>query len=168
MNPQIDPASNPVRGTFRDMPARDQRAIVATLEQLRTTALAAHASYDEAAGEVRNDYRLRDFLRALGTERRTFAGQIGELLLGLGEVPGPERAFKSALHRAWIDLRAFLERHDPIALLSECERAEQAALDAYEAALAQPLSLDVEGLLLDQLSAIREARAGLDRMRHPW
>lgn len=168
MTTEIHHDANPVRNRFADMSAHDQRAIVALVEGLRTSSLAAHASYDEAAAEVRGDHRLRDFLRALALERLAFAGELGDLLVGFGAKAGPPAAFKSSLHRAWIDLRAFLEGHDPVALLSECERGEQAALDAYETALKRPLSLDVEAMLLDHASAIREARAGLDRMRHPW
>jgi len=160
--------TNPIRAKFDDMPAKDQRIIVQTLDDLRSTCLAAQAGYDEAANEVTNDPRLRDFLRSMAIERRTFAEELGHLLDAFGEKPGAGWSAKANLHRVWIDLRAFLERHDPVALISECERGENAALERYEKALKLPLSMEVEEVLIDHASSIREARSGLDRMRHPW
>jgi uncharacterized protein (TIGR02284 family) len=159
---------NPVRKTFRDMPGKDQRRILVTLEDLRAMCLAAQAGYDEAANEVEHDAPLRDLLRSFAAERREFADELRDLLLGFGRLPDGAWMARADLHRLWIDLRAFLEHHDPVALIAECERGEHAALAKFEAALTIPLSLDVEEVLVDQTSAIRKARASLDKMRHPW
>ncbi len=160
--------ANPVQSTFGDMAGKDQRTILTSLDELRAICLAAQAGYDEAANEVQNDARLRDLLRSFARERGTFAEQLRELLLDFGGKANGAWMARADLHRVWIDLRSFLENHDPVALLSECERGEQVALEKYETTLKKPLSLDVEEVLLDQASAIREARAALDRMRRPW
>ena len=159
---------NPVRRTFEDMAGKDQRTILRTLEDLRSLQAAAQAGYEAAANEVLHDFRLRDLLKSYADERRAFAEQLRELLIRCHRVPDGTWMAKAELHRVWIDLRAFLEHHDPIALISECERGERAALEKYEKALRQPLSLDVEEVLIDQAASIRAAREALDKMRHPW
>jgi uncharacterized protein (TIGR02284 family) len=160
--------ANPVRTTFADLAGKDQRRILTTIDELRAMCLSAQAGYEAAANEVEHDAPLRDLFRGFAAERRTFADELRDLLVSFRRPPRGTWMARADLHRLWIDLRAFLEHHDPTVLISECERGENAALAKYEAALKIPLSLDVEEMLLDQAAAFRNARAALDRMRHPW
>jgi uncharacterized protein (TIGR02284 family) len=160
--------ANPVRRTFEDMAEKDKRGILRVLEDLRSMCVAAQAGYEAAANEVQHDYRLRDVLLSFAQERRAFSEQLRDLLIRFHRVPDGTWMAKAELHRVWIDLRAYLEHHDPVALLSECERGERFALDKYEKALKVPLSLDVEEVLIDQAASIRAAREALDKMRRPW
>ena len=104
-------------------------------------------------------------MRSLAAERRGFARRLTELIVSYGHKPGSTPSVKPQMHRAWIDLRRFLEHHDPKALVSECLRAEKAASVQYQAAMRKPLPLEVERVLSDQLAAIRSARVGLAATR---
>ena len=160
--------ANPVTRSFKDLGASDQRALVATLAELRSMCFAGDAGYREAAAHVAGHPNLRQLFTKLAAERLAFAEDLGELLEQMGHHHPPTAKVSADLHRLWLDLRSVVENHDPTMLIAECERGEHAALMKYEAALKQPLSLDAEELLIDQVAALREARIGLDRMRHPW
>ncbi|WDF55955.1 ferritin-like domain-containing protein [Mucilaginibacter sp. KACC 22063] len=68
-----------------------------------------------------------------------------------------------AIHRAWIDVKALFTGNDRAAILSECERGEDAIKKAYETAL-------TEGELAGEASTIvssqaQDIRAAHDRIK---
>ena len=159
---------NPITRSFRDLRPQYRRALVDSLVELRSLCLAGDAGYREAASLVEGHPNLRELFRTFAAERLTFAEELTELLERTGHATPPVAKLSADLHRLWIDVRSVVENHDPTMLIAECERGEHAALMKYEAALKRPLSLDVEEVLIDHVAALRAARMGLDRMRHPW
>jgi uncharacterized protein (TIGR02284 family) len=159
---------NPVTRSFHDLRPSHRRAAVAMLAELRALCAAGEAGYREAATRVQGHPNLRQLFLQFAEERREFADELSEMLERMGHSNPTTVKLSADLHRLWIDLRSVLEGADPTMLIAECERGEHAALTKYEAALKQPLSLDVEQLLIDHVAALREARIGLDKMRHPW
>jgi len=118
-----------------------------------------------AAGVSDEGYRL--VFGHYADERRGFATALGEaarrsLPLAAGGTALPEHHDGSALgalHRSWIDLKAALASGNPKAVLTECRRGEDAALNAYRDALRAELPPDVRELVQEQYEAIKRARA---------
>lgn len=152
---------------YEQLPPHDQKNLVAALQELLQACVDGQAGYTEAANDV-EDPGLRYLLTSFAEQRATFRAQLANALERLGRHGDPTPSVGGELHRMWTHARAVLERHEPTALIAECERGEHHALRKWESALQLAMPLELEGLLLDQVTEIRKAREGLERMRHPW
>ncbi len=63
----------------------------------------------------------------------------------------------ATLHRGWMGLRAALEGGDDRAVVSECERGEEMALDTYRAALGTDMPAGVRAMVERQFAEVKEA-----------
>jgi len=79
-----------------------------------------------------------------------------------GGKPAEYGSVTGTLHRAWINIRTALTSNDDLAVLQECESAEDAALAAYRTALKEPLPDHVKVLVQKQYEG---AKANHDRVR---
>ena len=70
-----------------------------------------------------------------------------------------------ALRRAWINIRTAVTSNDDIAVLEECERAEDAALDSYRKALKEELPAHVRTLLQKQCDGAKENHNRVRQLR---
>lgn len=61
-----------------------------------------------------------------------------------------------ALRRAWINIRTAVTSNDDLAVLEECERAEDAALESYRKALTEDLPAHVKTLVQKQYEGAKE------------
>ena len=70
-----------------------------------------------------------------------------------------------AMHRGWIDLKAAPTSGDDHAILAECERGEDHAVEAFTKALAQELPDDVCQLIKSRSVRILEAHNRVRELR---
>src|SRR5204863_7231358 len=68
-----------------------------------------------------------------------------------------------ALHRGWINLKSALTGGGDHAILAECERGEDSAVEEFRKALNNSLSLPVQEIVSRQYTQIKEAH---DRVKH--
>jgi uncharacterized protein (TIGR02284 family) len=68
-----------------------------------------------------------------------------------------------ALHRGWINLKSALTRGDDHAILAECERGEDSAVEEFKKALDSGLSAPVRDIVSRQYA---EIKATHDRIKH--
>ena len=141
--------------------------VVGMLLGLRNKCRDGARGYSEAARDVREP-DLKGVFESFAAQRAKFADALDEMLLEFGVREEEHPSTLGELHRTWIAFRAALEHGNPASILAECERGEQAAISEYEALLRLTLPMNVEELLLDQLSESRNARSAFDRMRRPW
>ena len=66
------------------------------------------------------------------------------------------------VHRGWINIKSAVTGEDEAAVISECERGEDSAVEAYEEALETDLPNDVKVIVSRQFSQVKEAH---DRIR---
>ena len=90
-------------------------------------------------------------VRTLSDEVRQYGGE-----------PDKSGTAKGALHRVWIDFKTALTNKDNLAVLEECERAEDVALAAYEDALKEELPEKLRSLITQQLEGVKRNH---DRVR---
>src|SRR5439155_952388 len=84
-----------------------------------------------------SDQRSR-FVTALQTEVR----KLGE------DKPEDDSSATGALHCGWINLKAAVTGGDEDAILDECERREESAVEAFHKAPADELHLALQGLVV--------------------
>jgi len=70
-----------------------------------------------------------------------------------------------ALHRGWINLKSALTRGDDHAILAECERGEDSAVEEFSKALNNGLSAPVQEMVSQQFVQIKEAHDRVKSLR---
>jgi len=118
-------------------------------------------SFEEAAKGVEDPSLRAEFIQ-YSMQRRDFAVALQQAMRSLGEEPESSGSVAGALHRGWIGLRQTVSRSDKEAILSECERGEDAAITAYRDAMAQSVPPGVDDLVEMQYSSIKRVH---DRIR---
>ena len=68
-----------------------------------------------------------------------------------------------ALHRGWINLKSAVTKGDDHAILAECERGEDSAVEEYRKALNDGLAAPVQDIVSRQYAEIQKAH---DRVKH--
>ncbi|MEA3189411.1 MAG: hypothetical protein QOD99_3241 [Chthoniobacter sp.] len=115
------------------------------------------------ASEDSGDAELKTLFNEFSLQRAKFAGELQQEVTRLGEAdPEKKSSVAGALHRGWINLRAALSSKDAHSVLSECERGEDYAVDAYKKALESELPQNVRGIVERQS---REVKAVHDRVK---
>ena len=70
-----------------------------------------------------------------------------------------------ALHRGWINLKSAVTGGDDHAILAECERGEDSAVEEYRKALDNGLSAPVQQIVSRQFSQIKQAHDRVKSLR---
>ena len=95
-------------------------------------------------------------------QRARFAAELQREVRRLGGEPEETGSTAAVLHRGWMSIKSAVTGEDEGAVISECERGEDSAVDAYEEALKTDLPNDVKEIVSRQFSQVKEAH---DRIR---
>ena len=115
------------------------------------------------AAEGVSDPKLKSLFRDYSDQRSRFATVLQSEARRQGETE-PETASSAAgaLHRGWINLKSAITGGDEHAILVECERGEDSAVEEYKKALDDALSPAARELVSLQFPEIKAAH---DRIR---
>jgi uncharacterized protein (TIGR02284 family) len=116
----------------------------------------------EWAAQNVQDAQLRTLFRDLAAQRGQFAVELENEVVRLGEVPETEGSMMGALHRGWLNLKNAVAGNDDAAIISEAERGEDAAVDAYRDNLEKAMPESTRALVARQYSFVQAAH---DRVR---
>ncbi len=97
----------------------------------------------KAASEGVKDSGLKTLFSGYSLQRGQFAGELQREVQRLGGSPEKSGSVSASLHRGWINIKSAVTGKDESAIVSECERGEDSARDAYQKALKEPLPTDV-------------------------
>lgn len=113
------------------------------------------------------DMDLQGIFLNCSLESKQFAQQLRDEVNQLGGHADNDTSNMGALHRAWIDVKATFTGHGRKAILSECERGEDAIKKAYRDALSteNDLSAEVMPLLLRQQQSIEASHNRIKALR---
>jgi uncharacterized protein (TIGR02284 family) len=110
-----------------------------------------------AAAAVVSQPKLKALFTELAAERARFATDLEPHLRRLGGSADVDGTSAGALHRSWINLKAHVPGHRDHGIVTETERGEHMALDAYDDALHGMLPPTVTELIEAQQEAMHEA-----------
>lgn len=111
--------------------------------------------YERALKETKDkDADLRDIFAQMMAQSKRFNEALTALVRQLGSQPETESSFSGKLHRAWMDLKTTFRGNTRRTLLIECERGEDASMEAYNEALHED-----NGLTESQQQVIAEQAA---------
>ena len=137
---------------------------ISLLNDLIQTLKDGQAGFKAAADDV-DSSSIRKVFHGFVLQRSKFAGELQALVQSLGESdPQASGSVSGALHRGWIDLKAALTSKDEHAILAECERGEDSAVEHYREVL------DLAGLPADVREVVArqfvEIKAAHDQVRN--
>jgi uncharacterized protein (TIGR02284 family) len=112
-----------------------QKETITTINDLIETVKDGQEGFRQASEAV-NDSQLKMLFNEYSLQRAKFARELQGEAVRLGE-PEPEDSSSTAgaLHRAWINLKGAILKHDDHAILAECERGEDSAVNEYKKAM---------------------------------
>lgn len=110
-----------------------------------------------------NDPDLARIFAEYSAQRAKFVGELEQRVRVLRGDPIQGGNPIAALHRGWLDLQAALAANEIHAVLAECERGEDMAVNVYKTALAErDLDDDTRKLIQSHYEAVQAAH---DRVR---
>jgi len=130
--------------------------VASTLNQLIQTCKDGENGFHAAAAGV-DDQNLQQLLESYSQQRSEFAAELQLEVERLAERPATQGHATAALHRSWMDIKSVVTGRDEGAIIAECERGEDMAVQAYEQALGSSLPQDLQALVERQFLKIREA-----------
>ncbi len=135
--------------------------LVSVLNDLVETSRDGATGFHTCA-EGAKDSMLRAYFTTRAQSCNDAVRELNVEVLHHGGEPAEYGSVEGALRRAWINIRTAVTSNDDLAVLEECERAEDAALAAYRSALTEPLPDHVRTLVQKQFEG---AKMNHDRVR---
>jgi uncharacterized protein (TIGR02284 family) len=118
------------------------------------------------AAEGVSDAKLKSLFRDYSDQRSRFVTALQSEARRHGETePETKSSVTGALHRGWINLKSAITRGDEHAILAECERGEDLAVEEYKKALDDGLSPSTQELVSRQFAEIKAAHDRIKSLR---
>lgn len=135
------------------------------LNNLIETLKDGQEGFKQAAEGVSNP-KLKSLFRNYSDQRSRFAIALQSATRRQGETePETSSSAVGALHRGWINLKSAITGGDEHAILAECERGEDSAVEEYKKALADGLSPSAKELVSNQFTEIKAAHDQVKSLR---
>ena len=139
----------------------ENNELMTTLNTLIETSRDGDKGFTACADDV-NDAALRAYFKRCATRCRESVQTLDRIVKHYGGTPEQVGSMAGSINRAWLNLRPATGSKSDLAVLEECERAEDAALTAYRRALEQDLPADVRPVIKAQCDG---AQQNHDRVR---
>jgi uncharacterized protein (TIGR02284 family) len=139
-----------------NQPTQDEGSVSA-LDDLIKTCKDGESGF-RAAAEAVSDSNLRHLFESYAQQRAEFAAELQRELRRLADdEPADSGHASAALHRGWIDVKATLTGRDEAAIIAECERGEDVAVQAFRKALDSELPSEIRVLVERQFLEVKDA-----------
>ena len=144
---------------------KEEKEVISTIHNLIETLKDGQEGFKQAADGVKSP-KLKSLFNECSQQRSRFATELQSQARSLGE-PEPETSSTAtgALHRAWINLKSAVTRGDDHAILAECERGEDSAVEEYEKAMRDNLSAPLREIVSRQYAQIKNAHDRIKNLR---
>ena len=142
----------------------EQNEIVDTLNTLIETSRDGDKGFTTCAEDTKDAAR-RAYFTICATRCRESVNTLAEFVKHHGGSPEQSGSLLGPLDRAWLNLRAALSSNSDLAVLEECERAEDWALRTYRTALEKDLPADLRAVVMLQLNGVQENHDRVRKMR---
>jgi uncharacterized protein (TIGR02284 family) len=139
----------------------DNDKVISTLNNLIETCRDGQNGFQTAADGVKSG-ELKQLFYGYSQERARFVGELQDEVRRLGGDPENTGSVAASLHRGWIDIKSAITGKDDDAIISECERGEDAAVSNYHDALENDLPANVRSIVERQYASVKQAH---DRIR---
>lgn len=143
----------------------DSKATQALLNELVETLKEGQRGYAEAMTDV-DDTDLKDTFKQFAVQRSGYINEIEDQMFKLDLKPDESTSVTSKVHRAFINLKGLVTGKDRESILNECERGEDVAVKAYQAALkAEGLPSALQSVIEKQYQGIQTATSTIKSLK---
>ncbi len=104
-------------------------------------------------------------MQSYARQRAEFATALQSEVARLGVKPEKDGSIAGAIHRGWINLKTALTSNDDQAVINECERGEDSAVEAYQEAMKADLAPQVQALVSKQYQSVKAAHDKIRDLR---
>jgi len=136
--------------------------LIASLNDLIETCRDGENGFETDAEHVK-DAGMKKFFTECSVERAQFASELESEVRQLGGTPKMKGSVSGAFHRGWIDIKSIVTGGNSDAIIAECERGEDAAVQNYQRVLKQNLPPNVLPVVKHQFTALKRSH---DRIRN--
>jgi uncharacterized protein (TIGR02284 family) len=136
--------------------AEERDEVVSTLNNLIETCKDGEEGYRWAADKI-EDSELKSLFNRYAQQRAQFASELRTEVQRLGGDPEDSGSAGGALHRGWINIKSAVTGGDREAIISECERGEDVAVESYQKAMDEGLPSNLQSVVQQQYSQVKEA-----------
>ena len=138
---------------------------ISTLNELIETCKDGEYGFRACAEQAKSD-TLKTLFDRRSQECAAAATQLQAHVSELGGKPENRGSAMGALHRGWVAVKTKLVSYDDLAVLEECERGEDAALESYREALRQDLPERIANLVELQYQGVKQNHDEIRRLRN--
>lgn len=143
----------------------DNKKVVSTLNELIETCRNGQNGFKEAAENVKSP-ELKTFFNEAASERAQFFRELEVEVRRFGGDPETSGSTTAAIHRVWMDIKGTLTGKDDHLILSECERGEDSAVEAYKKAIENGISPpNILAIVERQFQSIKQTHDRVKQMR---
>jgi uncharacterized protein (TIGR02284 family) len=139
----------------------DRKDIISTLNDLIETSKDGEQGFRTCAEGVK-DAKLKSVFQEAASRCAEGAAELKAKVRGLGGDPETSGSVSGSLHRGWVNIKSTITGMDEAAVLTECERGEDAAKRAYKDALKKDLPADIRSTVERQYEGVKQNH---DRVR---
>ena len=139
--------------------------VISTLNNLIETSKDGEEGFRSCADTVKNP-TLKAFFEQKSQRCREGAAQLQQIVREMGGDPEQGGSLSGAMHRFWVNIRGTISGMNDHAILDECERGEDSAKQAYEAALKEDLPGDVRRVIENQYGEVRTNHDRVKELRN--
>ena len=151
--------------TARDATQFYMKKESSVLNDLIETLKDGQEGFKQAAEGV-SDPKLKSLFRDYSEQRSRLATALQSEARRHGETdPETSSSATGALHRGWMNLKSAITGGDEHAILAECERGEDSAVEEYKKAMADGLSPSAQEIVSRQFAEIKAAHDQIKSLR---
>ena len=141
--------------------AVNREELIECLNDLIETCRDGENGFQTAADHV-TDSELKRFFTQCSEQRAQFASELQSEVRQLGGTPAQTGSVSAAFHRGWMNIKSIVTGGSDDAIVAECERGEDAAIENYQRVLKQNLPPNVLPVAKHQFTEIKRSH---DRIR---
>lgn len=142
----------------------DNSDVVSTLNDLIETCKDGEQGFRKCA-ENANDAQLKQLFLNRADTCSASAQELQQCVIAYGGKPETSSSVSGTLHRRWIDIKTAFTGNDDQAVLNECERGEDVALESYREALSKSLPSDVLPIVEKQYQGVKQTHDQIRTLR---
>jgi len=144
---------------------KEQKETVSVIDDLIQTLKDGQQGFKQAAEGVKAP-QLKSLFNEYSSQRSQFATELQGQAHSVDRSQLEESGSAAgALHRAWINLKSAITSGDDHAILAECERGEDSAIEQYEKTMNDNLPAPLQETVSRQYSEIKNAHDRIKNLR---
>ncbi|SEP96054.1 ferritin-like domain-containing protein [Neolewinella agarilytica] len=141
---------------------------ISALNTIITTLYDGENGFKQAADTVDNAALATKF-RSLSQQRYDFGHAIKPFIKQLGGEVNEGGSPTAAVHRGWIDFKTNFTGNDEVAVLNECIRGEESALNTYQDVIIdEKIPAAARAVLREQLDAITSSLNDMRKLANSY